>query len=142
MKVFKLMVLSVIPYSLVACSTSYEKVNETFCYQKIVGTAASQDTEVLWLKFDTDSGRVSGQYHWLPAFKDKRVGEFTGVLTQLNTANVEYHFLQEGIEASIRLALTFDKNSITIQGGEPSIGLNTTLPSIDCTQANQLQGRD
>ncbi len=106
------------------------------CYQNTYGVVeGEQDFELLWLYID--DGKVKGEYNWLPAFKDKRIGSFWGKTSGESSADVEYLFSQEGINTRVRLILTYDERSVSIKGGEALMGLTARLYRIDCSQTSK-----
>lgn len=101
------------------------------CYQNTYGDNKIKDLEILTITITNKF--IKGQYHWLPAFKDKRIGYFKGTKTkQLILA--KYDYVQEGIKASTQIQLTLNDKSISVWQEEPALGLNVEIQQIDCTK--------
>ncbi|VUD69299.1 hypothetical protein TDB9533_04666 [Thalassocella blandensis] len=105
-------------------------MNTSMCFQNTFGSGDATDTQVLW--FTLENQNIAGEYHWLPAFKDKRTGTFTGQLDNNGEADVVYHFIQEGQEDTQSLHLVFSSQSIKIIGAEPSLGINADIHRVEC----------
>lgn len=108
---------------------------EYTCYQEKVGNGPQQDVTVLTLTRDGE--HVEGVYHWLPAFKDQRVGDFRGERTEAGL-RVDYTYQQEGTAATTTLLLTPSAEHIQIEGGEPALGLAQTLSRVKCSSLVEL----
>jgi len=106
------------------------QVEITTCYKNIHSFEGVTDIEIIIVKRTGDN--LNGIYHWLPAFKDKRLGEFVGVTTSSNLADVMYSFEQEGVRNQTQLQLEFTQEFIFISGGEESTGLNRKLKKVKC----------
>lgn len=131
----KKILIPVLTLSLFGCSI--QQTDETaqlkLCYQNTYGAVeGEQDIEVLWLTVEDNA--ITGEFHWLPAFKDKRRGTFTGSLTREGTAEVTYVHYQEGQTNTDSLLLTFDQDQATTKGGDIASGLSITLDHIDCAK--------
>ena len=74
---------------------------------------------------------VTGSYNWLPAFKDQRKGNLKGTISgEIITA--QYTFMQEGKEETASLEIYLSETEAVISGGAPELGLNATLPHVEC----------
>lgn len=111
---------------------SEAKVVAKLCFQNTYGTGEATDTQVLW--FTRNNNEVEGEYHWLPAFKDKRMGSFKGKLLEAGVAEVSYEFMQEGIKDSQRIQLEFDDTHIEITGADESLGINADIARVECEE--------
>ncbi|MGB5164618.1 MAG: hypothetical protein WBN61_05120 [Woeseiaceae bacterium] len=78
-----------------------------------------------------DGGGATGQYNWLPAFKDARLGRFTGSLHG-NTISADYAYEQEGQSATIRISIILEDDRAIVEGGPVQLGLNRTLLRAAC----------
>lgn len=101
------------------------------CYQKHYNTDKKRGLEVLWLS--TQNGRVKGEFNFLSASQNKRVGTFTGKMLGQGFATVDYSFVQEGQQAAVELVLDYDENRASIKGSMPSMGLDGTLKRVSCS---------
>lgn len=101
------------------------------CYQNLTGTGENTDAQVLIL--NRQDPVMSGEYHWLPAFKDRRLGRFSGEQTEQGIA-VVYRYEQEGTKGSENLTLVPQADQIRVSGGAPELGLTADLKQVDCEQ--------
>lgn len=75
--------------------------------------------------------QVTGMYNWLPAEKDQRKGTFTGTITG-KTINAKYTFMQEGIEESTNISIEIKDDKVSVNGGNPELGLQAEIKKADC----------
>jgi len=101
------------------------------CYQKLTGSGENTDAEVLIL--NQEGKAFSGEYHWLPAFKDQRLGKFSGESSGQGM-RATYTYLQEGSKGSESIQLDKQNDRISISGGAPELGLVASLPAVNCAQ--------
>lgn len=99
------------------------------CYKQVTGEGDNRDVTLLTLTQEGDA--VTGNYYWLPAFKDRRLGSFEGKKVE-SGYQVDYIYQQEGSQGQSTLVLLLEPDQIVIQGGEPALGLAQTLPEVDC----------
>ena len=132
MKGIKIALLFLVIINLSSCAGQRErKVTETKkCYQSVYGSDDIKDYEVIVINLEGDN--LDGEFHWLPAYKDRRLGYFTGKVISLGLADVDYTFYQEGITTKVRLSIAYNEHEVSVQGGEVSMGLERKLPKIDC----------
>ena len=78
-----------------------------------------------------DGGRATGEYNWMPAFKDARLGRFTGSLHG-NTISADYAYEQEGRSATTTISIILEEDQAIVEGGPPELGLNRTLLRAAC----------
>ena len=105
------------------------------CYQNSFGDDKFMDFKVLTITM-TDNA-VEGQFHWLPAFKDRRMGYFKGTRTNQVTS-AKYDYTQEGKKSSVEIQLILNDRSISVSGGEPALGLTSEIPQIDCEKLTEV----
>lgn len=80
--------------------------------------------DVFWLKINVKDNNVTGEYQSLPAEKDSKVGNFTGVISPeikdeiSKTANVWWNSLAEGMEVTEELLISFDEDKASILMGD------------------------
>lgn len=111
-----------------ACASEQPRF-ESHCYKQVTGEGENTDITLLTL---TQNGEtISGNYYWLPAFKDRRLGSFEGEKSEKGY-QVTYAYEQEGVRGHSALTFVLEPDHIVIQGGEPSLGLAQTLPKVDC----------
>ncbi len=115
---------------LVSCSgTENESMPSVkMCYQNSFGSGEVMDFEVLQITV-TDK-TVEGEFHWLPAFKDRRIGYFKGTKTN-QVVLAKYDYTQEGKKASTNIKLILSDGSVSISGGESSLGIASEISQID-----------
>ncbi len=118
----------------ITAAPSSEAISKS-CYQTVTGEGQNSDVQVLVL--NTQGQQIDGVYHWLPAFKDQRLGRFSGKITA-NGNPVIYTYTQEGIKGSETLGLDIQNSQISVNGGPPEMGLAATLKQIDCDQLVDL----
>ena len=93
------------------------------------GSPDQKDVE--WLAIEIDGDHATGEYNWLPAFKDKRIGRFEGSLDgQLVSASYEY--TQEGQSSVVPISIRLESEQVVVEGGPPELGLNVTIARVDC----------
>lgn len=112
-------------------TASHALENGDYCFKE---TFSNGDvTDVQELKFSISGRDVTGEYNWLPQFKDRRVGKFGGTVagSQINAA---YEFSQEGTNASTVITITVEDDKAIIEGGAPELGLGATISKIQCAQ--------
>ena len=78
-----------------------------------------------------DGHRVTGEYNWVPAYKDRRLGRFTGTLHG-NTINADYAYQQEGQSATTAISITLEEQQATVKGGPRELGLDRSLRRAAC----------
>ena len=129
--------LTLVSLLLVSCSgTENESMpSVTMCYQNSFGSGEVMDFEVLQITVADKT--VEGEFHWLPAFKDKRVGYFKGTKTN-QVVLAKYDYTQEGKKSSANIKLILKDGSISISGGEPSLGLTSDIQQIDCKKLTEV----
>ncbi|WGW01379.1 hypothetical protein QF117_11365 [Vibrio sp. YMD68] len=104
--------------------------DKKMCYENRHGVPPLIDYEILW--FTLSNNIVKGEFNWLPALKDRRIGSFNGHKINDNSLDVVYSFYQEGFNSQIKLTIKFDENQVMIEGERPSLGLNRTLARVNC----------
>ncbi len=132
-------------FSLAACSENGGSVTEPpvpespdqvvvaasakHCFRNESPIGDTKDVEELIVVL-TD-GSATGEYNWIPAYKDKRLGKFTGIAEgQIVSATYEYE--QEGQSANAAITITLEEEQASVKGGAPELGLNQTLARVDC----------
>ena len=88
-----------------------------------------KDVEVLTLEIVGD--RAIGEYNWLPAFKDRRVGQFEGSFDG-QTVTASYKFTQEGQSMVTTISIRLEPERVVIKGEKPELGLNASIARVDC----------
>lgn len=117
------------------CTHSVKKgdvIERHHCFRKetpFKDVPEKKDIEELQL---TISGnKVTGTFNWLPALKDQRKGNVEGELND-STITAKYMFSQEGARDTVAIRIVLMKERAVISGGDSALGLNSTLPKIDC----------
>lgn len=88
-----------------------------------------KDVESLTVQFKGD--HVVGEYNWLPAFKDKRVGRFEGAFDG-QSISASYEFTQEGQLGAAKISIRVGPDQVIVEGESPQLGLNATIARVDC----------
>lgn len=88
-----------------------------------------QDMEELIVMIDGDS--ASGEYNWIPAYKDQRLGISSGSF-QENLIKATYEYQQEGQSATTEIVISIEAEHVTVEGGSSELGLNRTLARVEC----------
>lgn len=132
MKNLKIALLFISVFNISSC---FAPIDENFsdakkCYQNEFGSGDARDFEVITINIDGES--VDGDFNWLPAYKDRRVGHFSGKLIHEGLADVYYTFYQEGKTAAVRLSISYNEHEISVKGGDVSMGLERKLPGVNC----------
>lgn len=77
-----------------------------------------------WLKMEIAGDQLTGEYQYLPAEKDKKVGEFTGTVGAMDpaisarTAKVWWDSFAEGMRVTEELQIQFGEGSAVVLFGE------------------------
>ena len=102
------------------------------CFREETRAAnAAGEPDVLSLVLVVDGDRAYGEYHWLPAEKDRREGRFEGsVAGELVTAT--YEFLQEGRSDTTPITIRVENSQAVVAGGDAALGLAASLPEVQC----------
>lgn len=102
------------------------------CYRNEYPFDAEPDREdVERLTLEIEGNRAVGEYSWLPAFKDKRIGQFEGSYDgQFVTAIYEY--TQEGQSAVSTISIKVEPERVVVEGESPELGLNATISRAEC----------
>ncbi|MEE9330026.1 MAG: hypothetical protein V3V30_07785 [Parvularculaceae bacterium] len=99
------------------------------CFWSEFGMDDIKDVEELTVVLDGDA--ATGVYNWIPAYKDKRMGNYTGTFAD-PVISAEYEFQQEGQTATAMITITIEDQQVTVAGGAPELGLNTTIARVEC----------
>jgi hypothetical protein len=92
---------------------------------------ASGDHAQLAAGLRSETNKLAGEYHWLPAFKDERLGTFEGRIDdQLISASYEY--TQEGRSQIIPITIRLEPGRAIVEGGPAESGLGATIRQVDC----------
>ena len=78
-----------------------------------------------------DGSRTIGEYNWIPAYKDRRIGRFNGSILN-NSIDARYEFEQEGQSEIAIISITLEEAHAIIKGKPPEFGLDSTLARVDC----------
>lgn len=99
------------------------------CFRNEYPIDDTKDVEELIIIVDND--QVTGEYNWIPAYKDRRLGRFDGSL-QENTISASYEFEQEGQSTTTAISISIEGKQAIVKGGQPELGLNQTLARVAC----------
>jgi hypothetical protein len=87
--------------------------------------------DVQTLTIEIDGEHAIGDYNWLPAFKDKRVGRFEGSFDG-RSVTATYEYVQEGQSGVTTLSIRLEPEQAVVDGGNPELGLNATIRRVEC----------
>jgi hypothetical protein len=120
----------------VETQTVTEMATETIparrCYRNefpFEGELDQMDVQSLTIEIDSD--RAVGEYNWLPAFKDRRLGRFEGALDG-QSVTASYEYTQEGQSGIATISITLESDHVVVEGGSPELGLDATIEQVDC----------
>ncbi len=99
------------------------------CFRSEFGMDDIKDVEELTIIIDGEA--ATGEYNWIPGYKDKRLGSYTGTFAD-PVISATYEFQQEGQTATAAITITIEDEQVTVEGGAPELGLNTTIARVDC----------
>ena len=99
------------------------------CFRNEHAIGDAKDVEELIVAIDDSA--ATGEYNWIPAYKDKRLGKFTGTV-EGQIVSATYTYEQEGQSADAAITITLDEKQAAVKGGAPELGLNQTLARVDC----------
>jgi hypothetical protein len=83
------------------------------------------------LTIEINGVRAVGEYNWLPAFKDHRLGQFEGTVDG-QTVTASYEYTQEGRSDVATILIELESEQVVVEGGSPELGLNATIARVDC----------
>ncbi|MEZ9178246.1 hypothetical protein [Vibrio kanaloae] len=89
------------------------------------------DKDVKELNIEIIGDTVEGTYNWIPVFKDKRMGQFSGSIAN-GVATVKYVFMQEGSEQEEVLEVKLYDNEVIVGGGLPEMGFAARIKKVLC----------
>ena len=78
-----------------------------------------------------------GDYNWLPAFKDPRLGTFEGNFDG-PVISANYKFTQEGRSQTAQIRIRLEPGQAVVEGGLPELGLNATIGQVDCSTGDAI----
>lgn len=105
---------------------------ERHCFRDVFGLPdATGEEDVLELLVMTSGALANGQYNWLPARKDRRIGTFDGRYAD-GLVEATYNYEQEGRAGEEIIIIELDDTSATVSGGPPELGLDGTITRVDC----------
>lgn len=120
-----------------------------FCFYKKEMVNGSDTTKKMydsrWLRINIVGTAVSGEYHSIPAEKDRKGGTFSGVVAvadtvaMTNTADVSWQVSAEGMTAIEQLRIMFDTKSARIAFGE-MLEASTLTTSASSTSPVSMSG--
>lgn len=105
-----------------------------YCYrmeQPFKDEKGTVDYLEMRLVFNEDD--VTGHYNWLPTYKDQRQGSIIGKLYD-SIVLAKYYFEQEGISDTAALEILLKKNGIIVTSDRKELGLDASLPMVDCAE--------
>lgn len=109
------------------------KEKSHLCYQNISTFKDNPNNkDVVELKLTISGSSVIGEYNYLPAFKDQRIGQLEGGLEKKNIIKAKYSYEQEGEIGTAQISITLNNDSAIISGGDPALGLTETLTETSC----------
>lgn len=91
--------------------------------------------DVLVLNVDVDGDRATGEYFWLPAFKDRRTGRFDGAVDG-DTIDANYRFVQEGRTDETPISIRLSPEAATVDPASAASGLAANIRRVDCPEAD------
>jgi len=99
------------------------------CFRNEYPIDDNMDVEELIVEISDN--HATGQFNWIPAYKDKRLGRFSGSI-QDNTITAGYDFEQEGLSDTVTITISIEEEKAVVAGGPPELGLNVTLVRVGC----------
>jgi hypothetical protein len=99
------------------------------CFRNEYPIDDTRDLEELVV--EVRGSRATGEYNWLPAYKDRRVGRFTGALEE-GVIDARYEYRQEGTTGTARISIALEDHRAVVRGGPPELGLERTLARVEC----------
>lgn len=85
---------------------------DSLCFMKVEGFLSRDTTAVRLLN---RNGKITGEYVWYPAEKDKRVGTLDGTLIG-DTIRAKWNYMQEGNQHMEDVKFYFDSNKLVQRG--------------------------
>lgn len=120
--------ISCLALLLLACSEP-EPLSARHCFRNEFPIDGAKDVQELTVVIEGD--RASGEYNWLPAFKDRRFGRFSGFMRN-GVIEAAYDFRQEGRSDTTSIAIAIEADRALVSGGPPELGLNLVLQRVAC----------
>lgn len=108
------------------------KENKYLCYRNEYPFQDNpKDKDILELNIEVTGTIVTGEYNYLPAFKDKRVGNIEGVISN-NAIEGKYTYFQEGKKDIATISIILKNNSAVVEGAPAELGLSENITKINC----------
>jgi len=103
-----------------------------YCYRNEYSFEDEPDKkDIQSLSVDVSGVRATGDYSWLPAFKDQRIGRFEGTVDgQIIVARYEY--TQEGQSGVTTISITLGPERAVVEGGPHALGLAARIARVNC----------
>ncbi len=102
-----------------------------YCFRNEYGTGSDKDVEELIV--NVAGSQATGEYNWLPVFKDRRLGTFEGTFAN-DTIDARYTYQQEGMQNSAQISILIGDNQAVVTGDEPALGLSAALAQAGCPE--------
>ena len=117
------------------------------CYLQVTeskGEAGKTVNDSIMLNIETKGDSITGTFKWLPFYKDKKTGEFKGLIKN-NIANTILSAKAEGTTNLEEFIIVFDAEHASVKFGEMAEGTDgiwhykdkstttdTAIPKVEC----------
>jgi len=103
-----------------------------YCYRNEYSFEDEPDKkDIQSLSIEISGVRAAGEYSWLPAYKDQRVGRFQGTVDGQSIV-ARYEYTQEGQSGVTTISIRLEPEQAVVEGGSPALGLNAAIARVDC----------
>lgn len=107
-------------------------VIKSLCYKKEFPFKDNPEAkDIQEMKITITGKKAVGTYDWLPAFKDRRKGTFTGTVSR-NTITAVYIYSQEGRQDTVPMQIVLTGKTVKVKGADTTLGLDATLEEVSC----------
>lgn len=96
------------------------------------------EADQLEMRLTINANEVTGHYNWLPVYKDQRQGTIAGKLHD-SIILARYFFEQEGYKDTADIEIILKKNGIAVSSKRKELGLDATLPRVDCLETEGVK---
>lgn len=107
---------------------------ERVCYEEVTpyrDGSGMKDVIELALNINYGNGTVTGEYNYLPAEKDQRIGNIDGSMWK-GAISAKYTYEQEGQKDTSTVRIHLKEKLAVIESEEPHLGFSTELKQTRC----------
>lgn len=88
------------------------------------------------LNVAVEGDRATGEYLWLPAFKDRRTGRFEGRIDG-DAITATYRFVQEGRADEAPISIRLSSDAAVVDAPPSGAGSAASIRRVDCPDGDR-----